>query len=118
MQRKITIKLLIIVGVLLAFLYGIFGIPSSFSGAGLKEAMLKNIHLGLDLKGGTHLILQVMVNDAVSAESDRAIETLKDEMAKANIPYADISKPDTKPAGQDRHQGCAAEFQFTGAEHR
>ena len=95
MQRKITIKLLIIVGVLLAFLYGIFGIPSSFSGAGLKEAMLKNIHLGLDLKGGTHLILQVMVNDAVSAESDRAIETLKDEMAKANIPYADISKPDT-----------------------
>ncbi|MGC2696787.1 MAG: protein translocase subunit SecD [Candidatus Angelobacter sp.] len=94
MQKKITIKIVVIVGVLLAFLYGIFGIPTSFSGDGLKQAVLKNIHLGLDLKGGTHLILQVMVDDAVNAETDRASETLKDELAKAHITYSDISKPD------------------------
>ncbi len=42
------------------------GIPKSLSKQGLKEALLDRIHLGLDLKGGTHLILQVMVNDAVA----------------------------------------------------
>jgi preprotein translocase subunit SecD len=94
MQKNLLIKIAVIVGVLLVFLYGIFGIPSSFSGDGLKEAVLKNIHLGLDLKGGTHLILQVQVSDAINAESDRAVEILKDEFNKARITYADISKPD------------------------
>src|SRR6478752_1970170 len=94
MQKNLLIKLVIIIGTLLVFLYGIFGIPSSLSGKGLKEAMLSRIHLGLDLKGGTHLILQVQVNDAVNGESDRAIATLKDELGKAQISYADITKPD------------------------
>ncbi len=53
MQKKLLTKTLIIVGVLLVFLYGIFGIPKSASGDGLKQAILSNIHLGLDLKGGT-----------------------------------------------------------------
>jgi preprotein translocase subunit SecD len=94
MQKNLLIKIVIIIGVTLVFIYGIFGIPSSLSGDGLKEAVLKNIHLGLDLKGGTHLILQVQVKDAINAESDRAVEILKDEFNKAHITYADISKPD------------------------
>ncbi|HEY7406332.1 MAG TPA: protein translocase subunit SecD [Candidatus Angelobacter sp.] len=94
MQKNLLIKLAVIIGTLLVFLYGIFGIPGSLSGDGLKEAVLKNIHLGLDLKGGTHLILQVQVSDAINAESDRAIEILRDEFSKARITYADISKPD------------------------
>src|SRR5947209_4339338 len=97
MQKNLLIKLAVIIGVLLVFLYGIFGIPSSFSGDGLKEPVLKHIHLGLDLKGGTHLILQVMVNDAVGAQSDHSIEVLKDELQKDKIPFADISKVDQQP---------------------
>ena len=73
------------------------GIPKSFSREGLKQAMLDRVHLGLDLKGGTHLILQVMVNDAVGAQSDHAAELLKDELQKAKIAYADISKVDSQP---------------------
>jgi preprotein translocase subunit SecD len=80
--------------VLLVFLYGIFGIPSSFNGEGLKQAVLNRIHLGLDLKGGTHLILQVMVNEAVGAQTDSAAESLKNELHKANIAFTDVSKPD------------------------
>jgi preprotein translocase subunit SecD len=94
MQRNLLIKTLVIVGVLLAFLFGIFGVPGTFSREGLKEAVLNRIHLGLDLKGGTHLILQVMVNEAVGAESDHAIEVLKDELQKRHIVVADVSKPD------------------------
>ena len=52
------------------FLYGILGLPKGFSRNGLLAAMQDRIHLGLDLKGGTHLILQVQVNDAVNVDSD------------------------------------------------
>lgn len=94
MQKNLLIKSLVIIGVLLVFLFGIFGIPSGFSGDALKQAVLDHIHLGLDLKGGTHLILQVMVNEAVGADSDHAVETLKDQLAKSNINGATVTKPD------------------------
>jgi len=96
MQKNLLTKTGIIVGVLIVFLYGIVGIPKSFTKEGLKQAVADRIHLGLDLKGGTHLILQVMVNEAVSAEGDHASELIKDELTKAKIAYADISKPDEK----------------------
>jgi len=94
MQKNLLIKSLIILAVLLIFLYGIFGIPSSFTGEGLKQAVLERIHLGLDLKGGTHLILQVMVNEAVNAQTDSVVENLKSELQKEKIPFTDVSKPD------------------------
>jgi preprotein translocase subunit SecD len=97
MQKNLLLKTVIIVAILLIFVYGMLGIPKSFSKEGLKNAMLDRIHLGLDLKGGTHLILQVMVNDAVGAQSDHAIEVMKDELQKAKVAYADIAKADNQP---------------------
>src|SRR5438128_1044094 len=94
MKKNLLGKAALIAAVMIVFLFGIFGIPKSLSGEGLKNAILDRIHLGLDLKGGTHLILQVQVNDAVNAESDRAIERLKDAMKRANVTVGDISKPD------------------------
>jgi preprotein translocase subunit SecD len=94
MNKNLSWKLGLIVVTLLAFLFGIFGVPKSFSGTGLLDAMQQRIHLGLDLKGGTHLILQVQVNDAVNAESERVIERLKDDLRKRKINYTDIIQPD------------------------
>jgi preprotein translocase subunit SecD len=94
MNKNLLWKLVAIVGVLLVFLFGIFGIPQSFSGQGLLESMTKRIQLGLDLKGGTHLILQVQVNDAINVDSDNAIEVLKEQLNKRKTAFADISKPD------------------------
>ncbi len=94
MNKNLLAKTVLIIVVLIAFLFGIFGIPGSLSGKGLLAALQSRIHLGLDLKGGTHLILQVQVNDAINADSDRAIERLKDALKSANIAYAEISKPD------------------------
>jgi preprotein translocase subunit SecD len=94
MNKNLLWKLALIVGILLVFLFGIFGIPQSFSGRGLLAAMTNRIHLGLDLRGGTHLILQVQVNDAVNIDSDNAMETLKEQLNKRKISFADISKPD------------------------
>jgi preprotein translocase subunit SecD len=94
MQKNLLSKTALIIAVLLVFVYGIFGIPGSLSGDGLKQAVLDRIHLGLDLKGGTHLILEVMVNEAVSAETDHAVEQLKDQLQKAKVTFSDVSKPD------------------------
>ena len=94
MTKNLTAKVLIIIAVLIFFLFGIFGIPKSFTPSGLLAALQDRIHLGLDLKGGTHLILQVQVNDAVNADSDRAVERLKDDLAAKKITYAEIAKPD------------------------
>src|SRR5262252_9218541 len=94
MIKNQTIKVFIIIAVLIFFLFGIFGIPQSFTPAGLLAAMQQRIHLGLDLKGGTHLILQVQVNDAINADSERAIERMKDDFASRKITYAEITKPD------------------------
>ena len=100
MTKGLGWKVILIVAVVLIFAYGIFGIPAGFSGGALADALLSSgtfrngIHLGLDLKGGTHLILQVQVNDAINADSDTAIESLKDGLRKAKVNYTDITKPD------------------------
>lgn len=95
MKKNLTAKTVLIIAVMLVFLYGIIGVPKSWSKQGLLAAMQERIHLGLDLKGGTHLILQVMVNDAVNAETDRAVERVREGLRTAGVTGADISKPDS-----------------------
>src|SRR5664279_2150804 len=93
MNKNLLLKTVLIIAVLIFFLFGIVGIPGSFTAEGLRSAVQKRIHLGLDLKGGTHLILQVQVNDAINADSDRAVERLKDALKSSNIAFGEISKP-------------------------
>ncbi len=94
MNKNLGWKVIVIIGTLLFFLFGITGIPDKWSGSGLLEALQNRIHLGLDLKGGTHLILQVQVNDAVNVDSDNAVERLKADLRARKINYSEISKPD------------------------
>lgn len=94
MQKNLLGKTAFIVAIMVVFAFGIIGIPQQWNGAGLKASLQERIHLGLDLKGGTHLILQVMVNDAVNAESDSAAERLKDWLSKAKATYGEVYKPD------------------------
>src|ERR1700722_13446707 len=94
MNKNLGWKVIVIVATLLFFLFGIFGLPDKWSGGGLMAALQNRIHLGLDLKGGTHLILQVQVNDAVNVDSDNAAERLKADLRARKISYVEISKPD------------------------
>jgi preprotein translocase subunit SecD len=98
-------KVILILVTLLLFVWGIFlGTDPTKSIAAIKAHGLiagiqQNIHLGLDLRGGTHLILQVQVNDAINAETDQAVERLKDALNKKGITYGSVLKPepDTAP---------------------
>jgi preprotein translocase subunit SecD len=109
MNKNLGWKLIVIVATLLLFAYGIFGVPSGASGGALVSSLQNRIHLGLDLKGGTHLILQVQVNDAVNVDSDNAIETLKSAMRNAKINYAEITKPDPNRPDQIVVKGVGPE---------
>jgi preprotein translocase subunit SecD len=94
MNKNFLVKLGFIVATVLFFLFGIFGIPKSFSRQGLLAAVSDHIHLGLDLSGGTHLILQVQVNDAVNVVAQNATEVLKEQLRNRKIDYADVTQPD------------------------
>src|SRR5579871_4128126 len=94
MTKNLLWKMVFIVATLFFFLFGIFGIPKGVSGGALLAALTDHIHLGLDLSGGTHLILQVHVNDAVSVDAQNAIEVLKEQLKNRKVDYSDISQPD------------------------
>jgi preprotein translocase subunit SecD len=54
-------------------------------GPTLKDALKKAIKLGLDLRGGIHLVLQVNTADALKAERDDAVETLRTATKDAGV---------------------------------
>jgi preprotein translocase subunit SecD len=92
MNKNFLIKLGLILATVLFFLFGMFGIPKNLSGQGLVTALADHIHLGLDLKGGMHLILQVQVNDAVNVVAQNAVEVLKEQLRTRKIDYTDVSQ--------------------------
>jgi preprotein translocase subunit SecD len=92
-MKNLRIKFLIILGVILACVYGIIGVP--WPVAKIKENFNNNIKLGLDLKGGSQLVMQVQVQDAFRAEAGAAADRLREEMVKKNIEFVgfDIAEP-------------------------
>jgi preprotein translocase subunit SecD len=101
MQQNLMVKTGVIVAVVLACLFGIIGFPKFLGGVGipvsgsqLKSNLAHNIKLGLDLKGGTHLVLQVQVQDAAKTEADQTIEALRDAARTAGISIADSDRSD------------------------
>ena len=95
MRNRTGTRLAIILATLLIFVFGIFGMPHGVTPSALKAALLGRIQLGLDLKGGTHLILQVMVNEAIGATTDSDLVRMQSDLASAGI-AATGSKPDAK----------------------
>ena len=93
MSKNLTGKLGFIIATLVVFCYGIFGIPHG----SLKQSITDRIHLGLDLKGGIHLVLRVRVAEALGSTTDRDVQRIKSDLEKAGITNATVVKPD--PAG-------------------
>src|SRR5437867_8820042 len=81
MNKRITIRVAIIFCVAFVSIYLFAGFPPSTAG------MRERIRLGLDLRGGIQLILQVVTEDAIRAETDRAIERLHQEFARERIAF-------------------------------
>ncbi|HEY4640430.1 MAG TPA: protein translocase subunit SecD [Thermoanaerobaculia bacterium] len=76
MNRNVIWKVVLILAILVVFIVAV--IPTTNNPEPIKR--------GLDLKGGTHLVMRVNVNDAVRLETDQAAETLKTQATKLNLP--------------------------------
>lgn len=103
MQQNLMVKTVVIVVVVLLCLFGIIGFPKFVGGIGfptsvaqLKSNLGHNIRLGLDLKGGSHLVLQVQVQDAAKTEADQTIEGLRDAAKAAGISVTGFDRTDPK----------------------
>jgi preprotein translocase subunit SecD len=105
MKKNLRGRILAIIAVLLIAIYGMIGIPSGLSGKAMLEAITRNIHLGLDLKGGAHLILQVVVSDAINAETDNMVGTIQQDLKKAHLTFGQVYKPDPKKPQVIRIEG-------------
>src|SRR6266571_2436847 len=81
MTKRVRNRLLITLGVTLLSISLFAGFPPS--GAKMKQ----KVHLGLDLRGGTHLVLQVVTDDAIRAETDQAMESMQQQLNKENIVF-------------------------------
>jgi preprotein translocase subunit SecD len=92
MTSNLKIKILAIVVVILICIYGIIGLPTSR--AQIVENWNKNIHLGLDLRGGSQLVLQVQIQDAFKAEADAVIQRLKDQLNMKGVAFTEMLRND------------------------
>ncbi|NLI83355.1 MAG: protein translocase subunit SecD [Deltaproteobacteria bacterium] len=52
----------------------------------------EKIHLGLDLQGGMHLVLEVEADKAVINTADRMVEDIKETLRKEKIPFNKIER--------------------------
>jgi preprotein translocase subunit SecD len=94
MKKNLKSKTIGIIAVLVVCIYGIIGVPSGFTGAALLDSISQRIHLGLDLRGGVHLILQVVVQEAINAETDNTAGQIEQELKAANLSFTQVFKPD------------------------
>jgi preprotein translocase subunit SecD len=98
MGKSLRNRIVFIIVVLLVSVFGIIGIPHG----GLKQSIANRINLGLDLRGGTHLVLEVKVAEAVAHQTDKDVQQLQDDLSKAGLTGAVVTKND--PAHEDQIQ--------------
>ena len=96
MGKKIRNRMLIILAVTVLGLVLIFKPHHKLtaedftSWTQIKQNLGENIHLGLDLKGGSHLVLQVKVDDYLNKIARGNADSAKAKLQQQNLPITDI----------------------------
>jgi preprotein translocase subunit SecD len=95
MNPNLKWKFVFIVLVILGCIYGLVGLPTfPTSVAQLRDNFSHQIKLGLDLQGGTHLVLQVQTQEAVAQETDQMVERITTWLRGKNIHYDEARRVD------------------------
>src|SRR5713226_5146688 len=117
-------KIIIVLVVFVVFAaVGVYPIVASRYGVNKPSWLMdKQLRLGLDLKGGVHLVLRVQTDDALRVQTDVNAERLREELKKRNITVKDITTlgptqfrlegvpPDQDAAFRDAAAEVQAEF--------
>jgi preprotein translocase subunit SecD len=95
MNPNLKWKALFIVAVILVCVYVLIGTPTFPTAVHqIKDNFSHQIKLGLDLQGGTHLILQVQVQEAIAQETDQTVDRLISQLRAKDIHYDEIRRVD------------------------
>jgi preprotein translocase subunit SecD len=93
MSSQLRWKFIFILVVILLCIFGLVGLPQfPTSWAQAKENFKDRIQLGLDLRGGSHLVLQVHVDEAIGQRCDQAIDDLRKSLHEKNVIVGDIQR--------------------------
>jgi preprotein translocase subunit SecD len=97
MNSQLKWKFIFIALVILACIYGLVGLPDfPTSAAAVKNNFADRIKLGLDLKGGSHLVLQVQIDEAIGFRCDQAVDLLTKQVRDKNIAVGEIRRVDNE----------------------
>ena len=90
-------KLITIIVVLVAFAaVCVYPIVASYYGVQSPSLLInKQLKLGLDLKGGVHLVLRVQTDDALRLETEQEMERLRADLMTKGIVVGNITTPDS-----------------------
>ena len=95
MNPNLKWKALFIFAVILFCIYFLFGYPVfPTSLAQVKDNFGKQIKLGLNRQGGTHLVLQVQVQEAIAQETDTTVDRVTTLLRSKNIHYDEVRRID------------------------
>ena len=95
MNAQLKWKFVLILLVLLVCIFGVIGLPNPpTSLSQLKNNLANRIQLGLDLKGGSHLVLQVQLEEAIAQHCDETVDELKNQLRAKNIGVGEIREID------------------------
>jgi preprotein translocase subunit SecD len=95
MNPNLKWKFIFIVLVILGCIYGLVGLPTfPTSVAQLRDNFSHQIKLGLDLQGGTHLVLQVQTQEAIAQETDQMVDRVTTWLRGKNIHYDEVRRVD------------------------
>ena len=95
MNPNLKWKAVFIAVIILICVYGLVGLPDfPTSWAAVENNFKSRIQLGLDLRGGSHLVLQIQVEEAIANHCDQTIDSLKDQLHKQNINYGEVRRVD------------------------
>jgi preprotein translocase subunit SecD len=86
MQRNLKWKLILILALMAICIY-FFISPRPG-----ERGLLSRINLGLDLKGGIHLVLQVVTDDAVNQDLNQDAQRIVQELQSKNITFDSAQK--------------------------
>jgi preprotein translocase subunit SecD len=92
MNKRLLQRFIVILAVTLLCVWRVVAYPGIVPS---KEKLKENVKLGLDLKGGIHLVLQVVTDDAIRGETDQAIDGLRQELSKRNIVFRQMTRTQT-----------------------
>jgi preprotein translocase subunit SecD len=90
MSPQLRWKFIFIFIVIIVCILGMIGLPTSFSEA--AQNFKNRMQLGLDLRGGSHLVLQVQVNEAIGQRCDEAESDLRKQLHEKNVNVGDLRR--------------------------